>query len=101
MPRLCFRRATPSAGRGMGKGTQAAMGELPLQDTRPETFLLRRHVGSIIAVLVLLGLLGGAVWSMVAVWTRINATMSGHGWVALVLGVVTTLAVGVGLMGLM
>lgn len=63
--------------------------------------MLRRYAGSIIALIVLLALLGGALWSMFAVWTRIDATMSGHGWVALALGVFFSLAVGIGLMGLM
>jgi hypothetical protein len=61
----------------------------------------RRHAGTIFVLLVLLGLLGGALWTMIAVWSHTNARMSGHGWAALVLGVVFTLAVGIGLMGLM
>ena len=54
-----------------------------------------------IALVVLFGLLGGALWAMIAVWTHIDAKMSAHGWIALVLGVVLSLAVGIGLMGLM
>jgi len=63
--------------------------------------MLRRHLGTIIVLVVLFGLLGGALWAMIAVWTHIDAKMSAHGWIALALGVVLSLAVGIGLMGLM
>jgi hypothetical protein len=51
-------------------------------------------------VAVLLGFLGWALWVMVVMWTRTEATMSSHGWTALVLGVVFCCLVGFGLMGL-
>jgi hypothetical protein len=62
--------------------------------------MLRRHAGTLVALAVLLGLLAGAVYAMVAVWTHIDAKMSVHGWIALALGVVLSLAVGIGLMAL-
>jgi cation transporter-like permease len=63
--------------------------------------MLRRHLGTILVLAVLLGLLGGVLWIMFGVWTHIDAKMSVHGWIALVLGVVFSFAVGIGLMGLM
>jgi len=63
--------------------------------------MLRRRLGTIIVLVVLLGLLGGTLWAMIAVWTHIDAKMSVHGWIALALGVFFSLAVGIGLMGLM
>ena len=51
-------------------------------------------------IAVLLGFLGWALWVMVLMWTRTEVTMSGHGWAALVLGVIFSCLVGFGLMGL-
>ena len=53
----------------------------------------------IVAVLALLGLsVGWAIWG----WEQTAGTeMSGHGWPALILGIVFTMLVGFGLMGLM
>ena len=62
--------------------------------------MLRRHAITIAVLATLLGLLGGTVYAMVRVWTHINAHMSVHGWIALVLGTVLSLAVGIGLMAL-
>ncbi len=63
--------------------------------------MLRRHLGTIVVLTALLGLLGGVLWSTIAVWNHIDAKMSVHGWIALVLGVVLSFAVGIGLMSLM
>ena len=53
----------------------------------------------IVAGLALLGLsVGWAIWG----WEQTAGTeMSGHGWLALILGIVFTMLVGFGLMGLM
>ncbi|HUE64292.1 MAG TPA: hypothetical protein VMO78_07950 [Rhizomicrobium sp.] len=54
-----------------------------------------------IAILVLLGLLGLSLWYAIQVWTSMAGVhMSGWGWLFLVLGVVVTIALGAGLMGL-
>ena len=58
----------------------------------------RWHV--IITAVVLGGLLVLAVTFMVQAWTRFDAQMSIHGWIALTLGVVLSLAIGLGLMAL-
>lgn len=54
----------------------------------------------IIVAAVLGGLLILAVTFLVQAWTRIDAQMSIHGWIALTLGVVFSLAIGLGLMAL-
>jgi hypothetical protein len=54
-----------------------------------------------IAILVLLGLFGVSLWYAIRVWTSMAGVhMSGWGWLFLVLGVVVTIALGAGLMGL-
>jgi hypothetical protein len=62
--------------------------------------MLRRHAGTVAILALLIGLLGGTVYAMVTVWKHIDAHMSVHGWIALVLGIVLSLAVGIGLMAL-
>jgi len=54
----------------------------------------------IITATVLGGLLILAVTFMVQAWARIDAQLSIHGWIALTLGVVLSLAIGLGLMAL-
>lgn len=51
-------------------------------------------------ITVLTGFLAVSIWFAVQSFTRIDTTMSAHGWFALVLGVVISLAVGGGLMAL-
>ena len=63
--------------------------------------MLRRHLGTVFIAVALLGLLGLAIWVMIAVWTSTDAKMSGHGWAALTLGVLFSCVVGFGLMALM
>jgi len=58
-------------------------------------------MATIALALVLFGLLALAVRFMFSAWTMTDARMSGHGWTALVLGVVMSLIVGCGLMALM
>jgi hypothetical protein len=60
----------------------------------------RRNWAIGFGVAALLAFLGWALWVMVLMWTRTDVAMSGHGWTALVLGVVFSCLVGFGLMGL-
>jgi Na+/citrate or Na+/malate symporter len=53
-----------------------------------------------VAAIVLGGLLVVALIFLVQAWWRIDNHMTIHGWIALTLGVVVSLAVGVGLMAL-
>jgi hypothetical protein len=53
-----------------------------------------------LAAIVLGGLSILAVTFLVQAWRHVEAEMSMHGWIALGLGVVVTMAVGVGLMAL-
>jgi len=61
---------------------------------------VRHRLALAIAVIALLGILALAVMFMVSAWTRTNAEMSVHGWIALTLGVLFSLIVGCGLMAL-
>ena len=63
--------------------------------------MVRRYLGTAIVVVVLICLLGWAFWIMMTAWTHIDAKMSGHGWAALILGIVFSCVLGFGLMGLM
>ena len=49
----------------------------------------------------LLAILGLSVWWMISAWARIDVRISGHGWTALILGVVFSIIVGCGLMALL
>jgi hypothetical protein len=64
------------------------------------TCTMPRFSPAAFAALVLGGLLILAVTFLVHAWGRIEAQMSIHGWIALSLGIVVSLAVGVGLMAL-
>lgn len=55
----------------------------------------------IVTALILCALLVLALTFMVSAWTRIEARMSVHGWIALILGVVLSVGIGCGLMALM
>ena len=63
--------------------------------------MIRRYLGTALVVMVLVCLLGWAFWIMMTAWTHIDAKMSGHGWAALILGIVFSCVLGFGLMGLM
>jgi len=63
--------------------------------------MYHRYLPTVAVAAILLGLLGLALWFMVSAWTAIDARMSGHGWTALVLGIVFSVLVGCGLMALM
>lgn len=57
--------------------------------------------GGILALTALLLLLATAASWAVYAWTRVgDVSMSMHGWIAMTLGIVFSLIVGVGLMGL-
>jgi hypothetical protein len=62
--------------------------------------MIRRYGPTVLVVAALLGLLAVAVHFMIFAWNLTDARMSGHGWAALILGVFFSLAVGIGLMGL-
>jgi hypothetical protein len=63
--------------------------------------MLRRQLGTIFVLVVLLGFLGWAVWIMFAAWNLVQGPMGVHQWVALILGVFFSCLVGFGLMALM
>jgi predicted membrane-bound mannosyltransferase len=54
----------------------------------------------VLAAIVLAGLAILSLVYLVQAWLHVDAEMSIHGWIALTLGVVVTMAVGVGLMAL-
>jgi hypothetical protein len=60
-----------------------------------------RYLGTIISLVVLLGLLGWAVWIMVQMWTSPEGAMGTHEWIAMILGIFFSCLVGFGLMALM
>jgi len=51
-------------------------------------------------ITVLTGFLAVSIWFAVRSFTEVDSTMTGHGWFALVLGVVLSLLLGGGLMAL-
>jgi hypothetical protein len=54
-----------------------------------------------LTIVILLGLLAGALWYAAGIWGALAGThISGLGWTFMILGVVVTFAVGAGLMGL-
>ena len=60
-----------------------------------------RKVGTITLVVALLGMLTAAIWFASRTWTAIDGpSMPANGYIAMTLGVVFSLAVGVGLMTL-
>jgi hypothetical protein len=60
-----------------------------------------RHIATAAVMAVLFAILGISVWGMISAWTNIEAQMTGHGWTALILGVVFSMIVGCGLMALL
>ena len=58
-------------------------------------------LGTGLTVLTLLGLLAACTAVAVYLWTSLKGVeMSGHGWAAMILGIIFTLVLGVGLMAL-
>ncbi len=58
-------------------------------------------VGSVILALTLIGLLVASTGVGVYLWTSMgDVEMSGHGWTAMIAGIILSLVVGVGLMAL-
>jgi hypothetical protein len=71
-------------------------------DHRRSNSSVRLGTAGWIALIILFGLLGWALWYSVMGWGAMgNVGISTAGWVFLVLGVVFTFAVGAGLMGLL
>jgi len=58
-------------------------------------------MGKAILIIVLLGLLGAAIWFAVWGWTSLEGSIPPSGYVAMALGIVFSLLVGCGLMALM
>lgn len=57
---------------------------------------------ALFVIVPLLALLGLALWASYRMWSMLpGAELSGHGWLALILGTVLSLAVGIGLMTLL
>ena len=54
----------------------------------------------VLLIAVLMGILVASVWFAIQSFVQIDATMSAHGWIALILGVVLCLLLGGGLMAL-
>jgi hypothetical protein len=71
------------------------------QRSAKDEVVMRRHLPTILLLLVLLGLLALALTFMVSAWRGSTAHMSVHGWIALSLGVFFSVLIGCGLMALM
>jgi hypothetical protein len=61
----------------------------------------RRFLGTAFVLVVLLGLLAWAIWTMVQMWNSVEGDMGTHEWIAMILGIFFSCVVGFGLMGLM
>ena len=61
----------------------------------------QRYLGTAFVLVVLLGLLAWAIWTMVQMWTSVEGAMGTHEWIAMILGIFFSCLVGFGLMGLM
>lgn len=60
-----------------------------------------KSLPTIILMVVLFGILAGAVYVSYVGWTSTDVAMPASGWIAMTLGIVFSLIVGCGLMGLM
>ena len=69
----------------------------PTPDPAPRR---RLGPGGWIILIALVALLAAATLYAIDIWTAMDATMSGWGWLFLVLGVVVSVALGAGLMAL-
>ena len=63
--------------------------------------MLPRNLRTVLVIVVLLVFLGWAISVSIGMWTSVDAVMTGHAWVALVLGVFFSCLVGFGLMALL
>ena len=63
--------------------------------------LLQRNKLTIFTLVILLGLLAWAIWTMVQMWTSVEGAMGTHEVIAMSLGIFFSCLVGFGLMGLM
>jgi hypothetical protein len=66
---------------------------------RPST--VAYSLKSALVLLLLVALLGFAVWWAVYAWNSVDVEMGVHGYIAMILGIVFSLVLGCGLMGLM
>ena len=62
---------------------------------------MRRYLPTLLVFVVLLGFFAWALVFAVSTWRETTATMSIHGWIALILGCVFSLVIGCGLFALM
>jgi hypothetical protein len=58
------------------------------------------HIGTVLLMLCLFGLLGASFWWAIYAWTSIDVQMPTAGYVALYAGIIFSLLVGCGLMAL-
>jgi hypothetical protein len=82
----------------IARGKSRLRSEAVLPDNR------KLPAGTILVVAVLIGLLGFAIYIAMSGWGSGDVTdvpMSSTGWIAMVLGILATLALGIGLMALM
>jgi hypothetical protein len=56
--------------------------------------------GGWILIGVMLAMLAAAIVYAVQIWTSVNATMSGWGWLFMILGILVSVGLGAGLMAL-
>lgn len=56
--------------------------------------------GGWILIGVMLAMLAAAIVYAVRIWTSVHATMSGWGWLFMILGILVSVALGAGLMAL-
>jgi hypothetical protein len=66
----------------------------------PNRRLAEVHIGTVLLVLFLFGLLGASIWWAIYAWTSIDVQMPTAGYVALFAGIFFSLLVGCGLMAL-
>ena len=57
-------------------------------------------IGGWLVIIALVAMLVGATVYALQIWTTVDATMSGWGWLFLVLGVLVSVGLGAGLMAL-
>ena len=61
----------------------------------------RQHIGTIAAFVVLFSVLGYLVFWLIDIWMDLSAGLTGHGWAALILGVLFSLIIAGGLAALL
>jgi hypothetical protein len=61
----------------------------------------RRHIATIAAFVVLFSVLGYLVFWLIDIWMDFGASLTGHGWAALIFGVLFSLIIAGGLTALL